>query len=193
MIRSAKARARPQRMKPRGSAPRATSPVISAFSVRLMSGAAAWPSRSSGAASSPSARRASGRSRPMSPAVERASCRPARSRSPDSAASSSSWPLPATPPMPEHLAGAQRRSEMSRKRVPNRRAAAGSSPITSSSTAPALAACALGHVQAGAHHHLGQLRARSARADRRSPPPCRARSTVASSHRLRISSSLWLM
>jgi hypothetical protein len=70
-----------------------------AFSVRLMSGAAAWPSRSSGAATSPSARRAFG---PRCPRPARRSAphrRPLRN-SPDSASSNSSCPLPATPAMP---------------------------------------------------------------------------------------------
>ena len=73
--------------------------VSMAFSVRLMSGAAAWPSRSSGALSNPSLRRAVGPSRPTGCPISLIASGAVRI-SPDSAPSNSSCPLPATPPMP---------------------------------------------------------------------------------------------
>ena len=73
--------------------------VRTVFSIRLISGAAAWPSRSSGAVKSPRARRSDGPIRPIPSPLRRIASVPA-SASPESAASNSSCPFPATPPMP---------------------------------------------------------------------------------------------
>ena len=100
--------------------------------MRLMSGAAAWPSRSSGAARSPIRRRADGPSAPTGVSPTRIVACGARS-SPESAARSSSWPFPATPPIPR-TSPFFTSNETFFRVVPNGLADAAESPSTVSAT-----------------------------------------------------------
>ena len=152
------------------SGPRAPTPVSSAFSVRrhVRRGGVAEPFLGGGEQAQPAAR--AGPS-VADVAARRAGPRRARPRiSPDSAASSSSWPLPATPPMPSTSPRAHRRARRPCSDVPNgvgRRAP--TVPSSSSTTSPGSAASRVGHVQRAADHHLGQFARPCFRAGRRCP------------------------
>ena len=86
--------------KPCCTMPLAAWPVSSAFSDSFMRGAVPWPSRSSGTKAAPSLRRCGDREMAGGDAVDHHGAGLLASRSPDSAANNSSWPLPATPAMP---------------------------------------------------------------------------------------------
>lgn len=104
------------------------------FSLRLMSGTAAWPSRSSGATQRPRFRRSGGRRWPMGAPSSRIASR-CTGTSPDSASVNSSWPLPATPATPR-ISPARRSKEMSWRSTPNCFAAGSDRPRTVSRTSP---------------------------------------------------------
>ena len=178
---SAKPRAAGQRRNPRRTSPSAPTPVSSAFSVRLMSGAAAWPSRSSGAAQQPAARRAFGPQPPTSALRQPHRVRRRRGISPDSAASSSSCPLPATPPMPRTSPpAASSRSPSAPCRT--RCGAAADRPFTSSSTGPSAPAPRDRRCSAAPTISSRQFARGGLAAGRRSPPPCRAAGSSRVSH-----------
>ena len=101
-----------------------------------MFGAAAWPRRSSGPDKRPASRRAMGPWRLTS--VPSSSMLPAGDRrSPDSAARSSSCPLPATPPMPRTSPRCTD-SDTSRSGVPNAPGAGRDRFVTFSATSPSV-------------------------------------------------------
>ncbi len=96
----AKSRAAPARTMPPRDRPARSRPVSSVFSASVKLGMAAWPRRSSGTVARPSLRRAAAPIRPHTVAPMRMSPALVARRSPEIAAMSSLWPLPATPAMP---------------------------------------------------------------------------------------------
>ena len=186
----AKARARGQSRKPERLSSLRTIPVSMAFSVRLISGAAAWPKRSSGAAKSPKARRAFGAKCPMPIALSLIrSC--GRSTSPDRQATSSSCPLPATPPIPK-TSPLRREKDMFFRLVPKVVCGASERSATSSTTSPSALSCGFAELSVPPTIISANARADFSRGSHVAilRP---ARKMVAVSHRSRISSSLWEM
>ena len=187
ITRSAKPRALRQLTKPRLTSFSRQAPVSRAFSVRLMSGAAAWPRRSSGALSKPSARRAVGPIWPMPSSIMRIA--PGALRvSPDKAASSSSWPFPATPPMPKTSPSRTVRL-MDLSAVPKADCGGRDRSRTCNRISPGLVCSRDGWCRDCPTISSASDRALSARGSAR-PTTLPSRSTVAFSHRVRISSSL---
>ena len=187
IISAAKSRARSHFRKPRDDSSLRTLPVSSAFSISVMSGAAAWPLRSSGAAHRPNARRAFGGIWPISSSPMRTI--PELTRiSPDKAATSSSCPLPATPPTPKT---SPRRTvrEISRNAVPNSCGAGADSPVRVKATSPAGLSGFSGTCSTAPTISSAISRADVWRGSH-SPTTWPIRNTVAWSHKARISSSL---
>ena len=159
-----------------------------AFSVRLMSGAAAWPKRSSGAAKTPKLRRALGARCPM-PSLLSLICSGAPSTSPDRQASSSSWPLPATPPIPK-ISPLRSEKDIFLRLMPKFVCGSSERSATSSTTSPSLPCCGLAEFSVPPTIISANSRADFSRGSQVAilRP---ARKMVAVSHRSRISSSLW--
>ena len=169
----------------------ARAPVSSAFCARLMAGTAPRPSRSSGTKPKPSARRCAGSSSPADWPPIRTMPLCGLGVSPDSAASSSFWPLPETPAMPT-ISPRRTRRLRSSSAVPNGSRVGSDRWVSSSSTSPGVRgvswqACSSPPIISRAR--LSLLSSRGIALPLRRPP----RSTVARSQSVRISSSLWLM
>ena len=168
--------------------------VRTAFSERRMPGTAAWPSRSSGMKAAPRRLRLRGPIRPQArPSISTAASSEA-GVSPESAANSSSCPLPATPATPT-ISPPHTSSEMSSSEMPKGVSASSERPRTASRTGPAAAgwpSC----LPTPSTSAPTISRARSAMlavfgSGRPTTRPCR--STVALWQSWRTSSSRWLI
>ena len=187
IIRSAKSRAADQFNRPPFSRPSRVAPVSIAFSTRDMSGAAAWPRRSSGALKRPILRRALG---PIS-AISRLlySIMPTDARvSPDKEPSNSSWPLPATPPIPR-ISPLRKLNEISRKGIPNADAGGSESWSSLRTTSPGSEPLRLG-VFSVVPTIISAMSRAVVSAGTHVPTTLPKRKIVAVSHSVRISSNL---
>ena len=187
IIRSVNTRVLAQFRSPRDASPSRAAPVNSAFSMSDIFGAAAWPSRSSGAASRPSVRRASGpvpdRSRPLNFTMPRA-----LGSSPDRTPSNSSWPLPATPPIPRTSPDCTE-NEISFSVIPKAEGEVTDKPVTANASWPRLGAARFGTARIAPTIISAMSRADVSRGTQ-SPTTLPPRRMVAASHNVRISSSL---